>query len=44
MRYNKKPKYRLKKGKIILSQNQDLTVQQLYEERLKDKRRIGKRR
>ena len=39
MRYIKKPKYKLNKGKIFVKKEGDLTAEELYQERLRDKRR-----
>lgn len=44
MRYTKKPKYKLDKGKIFVKKDKDLTAEELYQERLRDKRRIARKR
>lgn len=43
MRYSKKPKYRLSKDKVFISEEKDLTAEELYQERLRDKRRIARK-
>ncbi len=44
MRYSKKPKYKLNKDKVSVKQEKDLTAEELYQERLRDKRRLAKKR
>ena len=44
MRYSKKPKYKLNKDKITVKQEKDLTAEELYQERLRDKRRLARKR
>lgn len=43
MRYIKKPKYKLSKDKIFVKQDKDLTAEELYQQRLRDKKRIARR-
>ena len=43
MRYTKKPKYKLDKQKISFRQEKDLTEEELYQERLRAKKRIARR-
>ena len=43
MRYFKKPKYKLDKDKTLLKQDKDLTVEELYKLRLRDKKRIARK-
>jgi hypothetical protein len=44
MRYSKKPKYKLEKQKIFVQKERKLTLQELYQERLRDKRRLARKR
>lgn len=44
MRYVKKSKYKIDKTKLVIKKEQDLTAKELYQERLKNKRRLAKRR
>lgn len=43
MKYTKKPKYKLDKRKIVVKKDEDLTAEELYEERLREKSRRRKR-
>jgi hypothetical protein len=43
MRYNKKLKYKLSKSKIFIKKEKELTTQELYQQRLRDKKRMVKR-
>lgn len=43
MRYIKKPKYKLSKEKIFIQKEKALTAQELYQNRLRDKRRMARK-
>lgn len=43
MRYSKKLKYKLNKHKIFLKKEEDLTPEELYQQRLRDKKRIARK-
>ncbi|MFC1699642.1 hypothetical protein ACFL1I_06785 [Candidatus Omnitrophota bacterium] len=44
MRYFKKAKYKLRQDKDIVKQDQDLSAEELYQQRLKEKRRSARKR